>query len=138
MSIMLNISKERELVDLLYQSYVELTHLQTDLTECVQSMTSHALTVQHPPQDKHATEAHPGVAHVPANDPTKKLQKALEKQLAVQKNLARVVKLLTQNHTDAVTILNEFEKIRTSELLRSQTFALAHVLPANDHPQSAA
>ena len=72
-------------------------------------------------------------ASTPVSDQTKKLQKALAKQLTVQKNLTKVVKLLTQNHTDAATILNEFEKIRTSELLRSEAFALAHVLPINDN-----
>ena len=132
MSIMLNISKERELVDLLYQSYVELTRLQAELTECVESMASHALTVVPHPSEKPATESHHGAASTPVSDQTKKLQKALAKQLTVQKNLTKVVKLLTQNHTDAATILNEFEKIRTSELLRSEAFALAHVLPIND------
>ena len=56
MSIMLNISKERELVDLLYQSYVELTRLQAELTECVESMASHALTVVPHPSEKPATD----------------------------------------------------------------------------------
>jgi hypothetical protein len=52
----------------------------------------------------------------------------LAKNVNLQKHLVRLIKLLTQNHTDAASLLNEFEKIRTSELLQSKTFALAHVI----------
>jgi hypothetical protein len=52
----------------------------------------------------------------------------MSKNVMLQRNLVRLIKLLTQNHTDASSLLNEFEKIRTSELLQSKTFALAHVI----------
>jgi len=42
-----------------------------------------------------------------------------------------VIKLLLINHTDASSILNEFEKIRTTKLLTSETFSLAHILKAH-------
>jgi hypothetical protein len=35
---------------------------------------------------------------------------------------------LLLNHTDATSILNEFEKIRTTKLLTIETFSLAHIL----------
>ena len=54
--------------------------------------------------------------------------KALEKTHLVQKKIELVIKLLLLNHTDAASILNEFEKIRTTKLLTSETFSLAHIL----------
>lgn len=118
MSINLNITRDRELTDLLYQSYLELTQLQADLTELNQlhGQTAVALIDQpfeKPPEPTHANKV---------------LQKAMSKNVMLQRNLVRLIKLLTQNHTDASSLLNEFEKIRTSELLQSKPFALAHVI----------
>ena len=118
MSINLNITRDRELTDLLYQSYLELTQLQADLTELNQLHGQTAVALIDQPFEK-------------PPEPTqtnKVLQKAMSKNLMLQRNLVRLIKLLTQNHTDASSLLNEFEKIRTSELLQSKTFALAHVI----------
>lgn len=121
MSINLNLTKDRELADLLYQSYLELGQLQADLTELTQMHTEHAVAL--PDQTTESLAEH--------KQTTRVLQKAMEKNVALQKHLTRIVKLLTQNHTDASSVLNEFEKIRTSEILQSKTFALAHVIAPN-------
>ena len=118
MSINLNITRDRELTNLLYQSYLELTQLQADLTELNQLHGQTAVALIDQPFEK-------------PPEPTqtnKVLQKAMSKNVMLQRNLVRLIKLLTQNHTDASSLLNEFEKIRTSELLQSKTFALAHVI----------
>ena len=118
MSINLNITRDRELTDLLYQSYLELTQLQAELTELNQLHGQTAVALIDQPFEK-------------PPEPTqtnKVLQKAMSKNVMLQRNLVRLIKLLTQNHTDASSLLNEFEKIRTSELLQSKTFALAHVI----------
>ena len=118
MSINLNITRDRELTDLLYQSYLELAHLQADLTELTQLHSETAVALVDQPNDKHSEQS----------QAKKVLQKAVARNVTLQKNLIRLIKLLTQNHTDASSLLNEFEKIRTSELLQSKTFALAHVI----------
>jgi hypothetical protein len=118
MSINLNITRDRELTDLLYQSHLELGQLQADLTELTQLHSETAVALIDQPQEK----------QVDHSQSAKVLQKAMAKNVNLQKHLVRVIKLLTQNHTDAASLLNEFEKIRTSELLQSKTFALAHVL----------
>ena len=118
MSINLNITRDRELTDLLYQSYLELTQLQADLTELNQLHGQTAVALIDQPFEK-------------PPEPTqtnKVLQKAMAKNVNLQKHLVRVIKLLTQNHTDATSLLNEFEKIRTTKLLTSETFSLAHLL----------
>ncbi|MBU6368364.1 MAG: hypothetical protein KGQ65_01870 [Burkholderiales bacterium] len=114
----MNITRDRELTDLLYQSYLELTHLQADLTELTQLHSETAVALVDQPIDKHTEQS----------QAKKVLQKAMARNITLQKNLIRLIKLLTQNHTDASSLLNEFEKIRTSELLQSKTFALAHVI----------
>ena len=118
MSINVNITRDRELTDLLYQSYLEWTQIQADLTELTQLHSETAVALVDQLNDKHTEQSQ-------AN---KVLQKAMAKNVTLQKNLIRLIKLLTQNHTDASSLLNEFEKIRTSELLQSKTFALAHVI----------
>ena len=118
MSINLNITRDRELTDLLYQSYLELTQLQADLTELNQLHGQTAVALIDQPFEKPPEPT----------QPNKVLQKAMSKNVMLQRNLVRLIKLLTQNHTDASSLLNEFEKIRTSELLQSKTFALAHVI----------
>jgi hypothetical protein len=59
---------------------------------------------------------------------TEHANKALAKTTLVQQKIESVIKLLLLNHTDATSILNEFEKIRTTKLLTSETFSLAHIL----------
>jgi hypothetical protein len=59
---------------------------------------------------------------------TANANKALAKTTLVQQKIESVIKLLLLNHTDAASILNEFEKIRTAKLLSSDTFSLAHIL----------
>jgi len=114
----LNITRDRELTDLLYQSYLELTQLQADLTELNQLHGQTAVALIDQPFEK----------PLEPTQTNKVLQKAMSKNVMLQRNLVRLIKLLTQNHTDASSLLNEFEKIRTSELLQSKTFALAHVI----------
>ena len=118
MSINLNITRDRELTDLLYQSHLELTQLQAELTELHQLHGQTAVALVDQPIDM----------PVEQTQASKVLQKAMARNVTLQKNLVRLIKLLTQNHTDASSLLNEFEKIRTSELLQSKTFALAHVI----------
>jgi hypothetical protein len=108
----MSISRDRELADTLY-ALVELTeHLKLDLNLLV-----HAL--------QEAQHAETGLA---AN--TDHANKALKKTQLVHQKIESVIKLLLLNHTDASSILNEFEKIRTAKLLTSETFSLAHILKA--------
>lgn len=132
--------RDRELADTLY-ALVELAeHLKLDLNLLVHDL-----------QEAHHTET--GLAVVGGksssdvaldqNDPahvkrmeqhaanTAHADKALEKTSLVQQKIESVIKLLLLNHTDAASILNEFEKIRTTKLLTSKTFSLAHILKAN-------
>ena len=54
---------------------------------------------------------------------------ALKKDATLHRQQEQLIKLLIQNHTDAASILNEFEKIRTAKLLSSDTFTLSHLIP---------
>ena len=57
----------------------------------------------------------------------------MTRNITLQKNLIRLIKLLTQNHTDASSLLNEFEKIRTAKLLNSEVFTLSHLIKPSSH-----
>ena len=132
-------TRDRELADTLY-ALVELAeHLKLDLDllihglqEAHHSETGLAVTAaknshevahdQHDPAHAKRMDAHA------AN--TEHANKALEKTKLAQQKIESVIKLLLLNHTDAVSILNEFEKIRTTKLLNSETFSLAHILKA--------
>lgn len=59
---------------------------------------------------------------------TKALTDAIKKISILIHSQEQIIKLLIQNHTDASSILNEFEKIRTSKLLNSEVFELAHLM----------
>ncbi len=133
-------TRDRELADTLY-ALVELAeHLKLDLDLLIHGLqethhsetglavvggkTSHEVAHdQHDPAHAKRMEAHA------AN--TDHANKALEKTKLAQQKIESVIKLLLLNHTDAASILNEFEKIRTAKLLNSETFSLAHILKAN-------
>ncbi len=135
----MSIPRDRELADTLY-ALVDLTeHLKQDLNLLV-----HGLQEAHHGQTGLAVVAAKSSTEVALDqhDPvhTKTMQnhaentanadKALAKTLLVQQKIESVIKLLLLNHTDATSILNEFEKIRTTKLLTSETFSLAHILKA--------
>jgi hypothetical protein len=106
----MSLTRDRELADTLY-ALVEFTeHLKHDLNLLVQDL-------------QEAQHAETGLA---AN--TDQANKALAKTQLVHQKIESVIKLLLHNHTDATSILNEFEKIRTTKLLTSETFSLAHIL----------
>ena len=71
------------------------------------------------------------VAGQPTTGGSKALADALDIVTHVNHRIEQVVKLLVSHHTDASSIINEFEKIRTGELLNSQTFALAHIIKSD-------
>jgi hypothetical protein len=58
----------------------------------------------------------------------KAMADALKKITVLHRNLEAVIGLIIKSHTDAPSIINEFEKIRTAKLLASETFALAHLI----------
>ncbi len=123
----MSLTKDRELADLLYNSYGDLSLLLADLTSLSELQAQHAVAVQNHDHDKTGHDSH-------ATAPTeaqKKLTAAQQKTVALQQHLVQIIKLLIQNHTDAGIIINEFEKIRTTKLLMSETFSLAHVIPVN-------
>lgn len=109
----MSITRDRELADTLYALVDLAEQLKLDLNLLV-----------HGQQEAHHAEA--GLADHAANSAN--ADKALAKTNLVQHKLESVIKLLLLNHTDAASILNEFEKIRTSKLLSSETFSLAHIL----------
>ena len=128
----MSLTRDRELADLLYNSYGDLSLLLADLSSLAEQQAQHAVAVQNHDHDKNT---HDGHAAAPT-EAQKKLTSAQKKTVALQQHLVQIIKLLIQNHTDASIIMNEFEKIRTSKLLMSETFALAHVIPVNGGDQS--
>ena len=130
----MSLTKDRELADLLYNSYGDLSQLLADLSHLAEHQAQHAVAV---PNHEHDKPGHD--SHAPAlSESQKTLNAAQQKTVALQQHLVQVIKLLIQNHTDASIIINEFEKIRTTKLLTSETFALAHVIPVNagDKPRT--
>ena len=124
-----NITRDRELVDLLYHSYMQLSELQADLTNLQQLNSQLAVAnLDHDHSQEHGLMQKP----LQKTEQTKFLEHAMKTNVELQKNLINVIKLLTQNHTDATSIINEFEKIRTSTILQSVPFALAHVIPMTE------
>ena len=133
----MSITRDRELADTLYALVDLAEHLKLDL-----NLLIHGL------QDMHHSETGLAVvggksSHEVAHDQTdpahakrmadhaantEHANKALEKTTLAQQKIESVIKLLLINHTDAASILNEFEKIRTTKLLTSETFSLAHIL----------
>jgi hypothetical protein len=129
MNMNTNITRDRELVDMLYNSYVHLSELQADLTSLEQQHSE--LPVAHidsAPVQNHDIVQKPKQK----SEQTKTLEHAMKINVALQKNMVQIIKHLIQNHTDAASIINEFEKIRTSHILQSAPFALAHVIPITE------
>lgn len=123
----MSLTKDRELADLLYNSYGDLSLLLADLSSLAEDQAKQAVAVQNHNHDKSGHES-----HAPApTEAQKTLTGAQQKTVALQQHLVQIIKLLIQNHTDASIIINEFEKIRTGKLLMSETFSLAHVIPVN-------
>lgn len=123
----MSLTKDRDLADLLYNSYGDLSLLLADLSSLAEHQAKHAVAVQNHDHDKNGHESH---APTPT-EAQKTLTGAQQKTVALQQHLVQIIKLLIQNHTDAGIIINEFEKIRTTKLLMSETFSLAHVIPVN-------
>lgn len=126
-------TRDRELADMLYISYTKLRQLQTDLQVLsdMQPMSKELAVVA---ADKALDHDNVNTTHHPHHEvspQTKALADALEIVINVSHRLEQVVKLLASHHTDASSIVNEFEKIRTGELLNSQTFALAHIIKSD-------
>jgi hypothetical protein len=133
----MSITRDRELADTLYALVDLAEHLKLDL-----NLLIHGL------QDMHHAETGLAVvggksSHDVAHDQTdpahakrmadhaantEHANQALQKTTLTQQKIESVIKLLLINHTDAASILNEFEKIRTTKLLTSETFSLAHLL----------
>ena len=123
-------TRDRELADMLYSSYTKLRQLQADLQVLsgMQPLSSELAVVA---ADKaHAHDMTPHATH-PVSPEAKALADALDIVTLVNHRLEQVVKLLVSHHTDASSIINEFEKIRTGELLSSKTFALAHIIKSD-------
>ena len=120
-------TRDRELADSLYISYTKLRQLQTDLQVLsgLPPISNELAVVAADKAQAHDMAAHP--QHEVTAE-TKAMADALDIVTHVNHRLEQVVKLLMTHHTDASSIINEFEKIRTGELLNSQTFALAHVI----------
>jgi len=122
----MSMTRDRELADLLYASHTQLSQLKHDM-DMLQSEAdaakSHALVpVDAPPVPGHAS---------PPPEPTaqdKAMADALKKITGLHRNLEAVIGLIIKSHTDASSIINEFEKIRTAKLLASEPFALAHLI----------
>jgi hypothetical protein len=128
MKLNVNITRDRELVDMLYNSYVQLSELQADLTSLEQQHAE--LAVAHLHHEHEQAQEH-GLMQKPKqqSEQSKTLERAIKKNVELQKNMVQIIKLLIQNHTDATSIINEFEKIRTSCILQSVPFAIGHVMP---------
>ena len=133
----MNITRDRELADTLY-ALVDLAELlKLDLNLLIHGLqemhhSSTGLTVVGGKSSQEVASDQQDPAHTKrmadhaAN--TANANKALAKTTRIQQKIESVIKLLLLNHTDAASILNEFEKIRTAKLLSSDTFSLAHIL----------
>lgn len=123
-------TRDRELADMLYSSYTKLRQLQADLRVLsgLQPMSTELAVVASDKAHEHDMTPHP---HHEVSPETKALADALAIVTNVNQRLEQIVKLLVSHHTDASSVINEFEKIRTTELLSSQTFALAHIIKSD-------
>ena len=133
----MTITRDRELADTLYALVDLAEHLKLDLNLLIHGLqdmhhTETGLTVVGGKSSQEVANNQQDPAHAKrmadhsAN--TANADKALAKTTLVQQKIESVIKLLLLNHTDAASILNEFEKIRTAKLLSSETFSLAHIL----------
>ena len=133
----MSITRDRELADTLYalvdlaeQLKLDLNLLIHGLQESHHAATGLAVVGGKSSQDVANDQHDPAHAKRMADhaENSANADKALAKTNLVQHKLESVIKLLLLNHTDAASILNEFEKIRTAKLLSSDTFSLAHIL----------
>ena len=133
----MSITRDRELADTLYALVDLAEHLKLDLNSLIHGLQDmhHSATglavvggkSSHEVAYDQTDPAHAKrMADHAAN--TDHANKALEKTTLAQQKIESVIKLLLINHTDAASILNEFEKIRTTKLLISEIFSLAHLL----------
>ena len=130
-------TRDRELADTLYALVDLAEHLKLDLNLLIHGLqdmhhseTGLAVVGGKSSQEVALDQTDPAHAKRMADHAanTEHANKALEKTTLAQQKIESVIKLLLINHTDAASILNEFEKIRTTKLLTSETFSLAHIL----------
>ena len=125
----MSITRDRELADLLYNSMTCLNQLQEDLNIMkghVSGQSTAVALADHKTSNLDEHHLSESMEETPEN---KAMSDALKKVTTLHRQQEQLIKLLIQNHTDATSILNEFEKIRTAKLLSSDTFALAHLIP---------
>jgi hypothetical protein len=131
------VTRDRELADTLYALVDLAEHLKLDLNLLIHGLqdmhhseTGLAVVGGKSSQEVALDQTDPAHAKRMADHAanTEHANKALEKTTLAQQKIESVIKLLLINHTDAASILNEFEKIRTTKLLTSETFSLAHIL----------
>lgn len=127
-----NITRDRELADLLYNSMRHLLQLQADLKILKDADTSREQPLAL--IDAKASAVADILHHPPLlSDTAKALADAIKQISSLIQLQEQVIQLLLQNHTDATSIMNEFEKIRTAKLLNSEVFELAHLIKPH-HP----
>ena len=135
----MSLTRDRELADTLYALVDLAEHLKLDLNLLVHGLqdmhhSETGLTVVGGKSSQEVAIAQQDPAHAKRMENhaanTDHANKALEKTSLMQQKIESVIKLLLLNHTDATSILNEFEKIRTTMLLTSEPFSLAHILKA--------
>lgn len=125
----MSITRDRELADLLYNSIHHMVQLQSDLNSLQGLITTPSTDVVEAEPKNIGATAHQHHAEDHRTSSEKAIAALLKKSALLQNQQEHLIKLLIQNHTDASSILNEFEKIRTAKLLSSETFALAHLIP---------
>ena len=125
----MSITRDRELADLLYNSMTHLVNLQTDLNSLNSQLESQSTAVAVVENKPASVDVHHDHAHKDDSPEIKVLADALKKVNTLHHQQEQLIKLLIQNHTDASSILNEFEKIRTAKLLSSEIFTLGHLIP---------
>ena len=122
-------TRDRELADLLYNSMTCLNQLQDDLNIMKSHRMDHSMAVALSDQKSGAVDEHHQKESQEDTPEAKAMADAVKKVATLHRQQEQLIKLLIQNHTDAASILNEFEKIRTAKLLNSDTFTLSHLIP---------
>ncbi len=125
----MSITRDRELADLLYNSMTGLNQLQDDLNLMKGHLAGTSTAVALSDHKSGSADEHHPSASPEVTPEAKAMADALKKVATLHRQQEQLIKLLIQNHTDAASILNEFEKIRTAKLLSSDTFTLSHLIP---------
>jgi hypothetical protein len=125
----MSMTRDRELADLLYNSMTCLNQLQDDLNIMKSHRMDHSMAVALSDQKSGAVDEHHQKESQEDTPEAKAMADAVKKLATLHRQQEQLIKLLIQNHTDAASILNEFEKIRTAKLLSSDTFTLSHLIP---------